>query len=1140
MEELQEGVMMMMKNPQGGMMLPLHTGDQNGNAFSQTSSSSCTESPSSSRRGEASPDSTRSLSSLSSGRVDSPLDVDMPEGDVGKKTGTEGVNGHPDTPEQNATQRQDCSESVDNENDKSVSVYLDATDDGWNENITLVITELQRQDGNHGDVDVDSHGNVRVYEVSWSQSLDGSQKTEAPLCSSENDDDKDGAEEEEDSFLSVSSGEVATRSDNGSPTESERAVSSDSALGEPATPRLDLPPTASVDTCEALSEKAGTQSSDRGPETGPVDELHEEAVELPTKEGPAELSSSPIVLEMISSESEVVPDLEGHREVAQAFSSPHDSKNTPLRAHSLTNSPSHRGSGQRLNTQKTKEQPAVSNAKLNTKTSSPKSTKPEIKRFPRPDLRNVKARIISRPTSAPRLANPAQGDSNEGKQLLAVARLKKEENQDGGKRQRSSSVQARMAAVKPSAGHVPDPKVKDHQQEEGKKALLNNSTCQSSETTPEVSQERRPKLHPTVSEDKESVKETGGAAEGTKHLLNGRPTAEETHKSNIQTVSSKLGSPATPAAGPPAPAPAPSPAPASKPKPPGREWRPAGSLSPPRGQVGIPKARLTDRSAVTVGSAPSNKTPQISTASRIVSASKLPIKGLVSSLSSSSVGSNSSETNTSAAANRVAAAAVKSEERPSRPGPQVQGKPPVSKVISSRGRVTSIPTAKSAATGLKNPATSNQVSSKPTQNPLQRSGSARLNRQSAVSVDKNKPRPAAGGTSPGPRSQPCQAGGQGEGVTGEDQPLSTAQYRQQSEKKSQHILQLRKLLTTGNRHMEALALVIQHLFTEREDALKQKQELSGQLSSLREELGKSLTCCERLEKEKEEVQVAFEAVLQKLQEQHQEELVQLEERLKEFYSAEWEKTHQMYQEEADRCRALMQQQVEEVRSKQEALRREQEESHTQQVESLRQSYESSVADLIKNHEQELQNLDKTLKESETSLNEKIEQLTTENSALSEKLKAEEERRKILAETSQKDSHTLYLEQELESLKVVLEIKTNQLHQQERKLMQMDKLVETNVKLEESLKKVQQENEDYKARMDKHAALSKQLSTEQALLQQTLQKESKVNKRLSMENEELLWKLHNCDLSSPRRVSPSSPFASPRNSASFSSAPLSPR
>lgn len=45
---------------------------------------------------------------------------------------------------------------------------------------------------------------------------------------------------------------------------------------------------------------------------------------------------------------------------------------------------------------------------------------------------------------------------------------------------------------------------------------------------------------------------------------------------------------------------------------------------------------------------------------------------------------------------------------------------------------------------------------------------------------------------------------------------------------------------------------------------------------------------------------------------------------------------------------------------------------------------------------------------------------------------------------QKDSHTLYLEQELESLKVVLDMKNNQLHQKEKKLMEMEKLVKTSV------------------------------------------------------------------------------------------------
>lgn len=375
----------------------------------------------------------------------------------------------------------------------------------------------------------------------------------------------------------------------------------------------------------------------------------------------------------------------------------------------------------------------------------------------------------------------------------------------------------------------------------------------------------------------------------------------------------------------------------------------------------------------------------------------------------------------------------------------------------------------------------------------------------------------------------------------EAKPATAAQYRAQCEKKNQSLQQLRRLLEQGNRRIEALATVVQHLFTEREETLKLKKGLSLELSNLRDELISSSQCCERLQKEKEEVRVSLEETVRRVQRDHQAELTGLEERLKAFYQAEWDKVHQAYQEEADKCRALMEQQLEEMRSRQETLRRNSEASYAQQMDTLRLTYDTAVQELRETLEQDLENLDKTLKETEATLTEKIQDLTLENEALSEKLRAEEERRRILAEKNQKDSHVLYLGQELDSLKVVLEIKTKQLHQQDKKLMQMDKLMESNVKLEERLNKVQQENEDYRARMDKHTALSKQLSSEQAMLQQTLQKESKVNKRLSMENEELLWKLHNGDLASPRRLSPSSPFHSPGNSASFptAAAPLSP-
>lgn len=71
----------------------------------------------------------------------------------------------------------------------------------------------------------------------------------------------------------------------------------------------------------------------------------------------------------------------------------------------------------------------------------------------------------------------------------------------------------------------------------------------------------------------------------------------------------------------------------------------------------------------------------------------------------------------------------------------------------------------------------------------------------------------------------------------------------------------------------------------------------------------SVQSSELLEKEKEELQASLEEALQNVQEQHQKDLVQLEQRLQAFYQAEWDKVHQSYQEEADKCKGLMQQQV---------------------------------------------------------------------------------------------------------------------------------------------------------------------------------------------------------------------------------------
>ncbi|NXJ08926.1 MTUS1 protein, partial [Odontophorus gujanensis] len=373
-----------------------------------------------------------------------------------------------------------------------------------------------------------------------------------------------------------------------------------------------------------------------------------------------------------------------------------------------------------------------------------------------------------------------------------------------------------------------------------------------------------------------------------------------------------------------------------------------------------------------------------------------------------------------------------------------------------------------------------------------------------------------------------------------------AQYKTKCENQSGIILQLKKFLSSSNQKFEALTVVIQHLQSEREEALKQHKELSQELVNLRGELVTTSAACEKLERDRNELKVTYEGFLQKLNEQHHNDLAELEERLKQFYTAECEKLQSICIEEAEKYKAQLQEQVDNLNITHENLKLQLENSHSEKVEELKKKYESSFSGkyFFKNaHESERKSLEDSFKEKQELLEKKIDELKCENVTLSEKLKLEEQKQIAKEKASLKNPQIMYLEQELESLKAVLEIKNEKLHQQDIKLMKMEKLVENNTILMDKLKKVQQENEELKARMDKHMELSRQLSTEQAVLQESLEKESKVNKRLSMENEELLWKLHNGDLCSPRKLSPSSPsvpLQSPRNSGNFSSPTVSPR
>ncbi|NXM79261.1 MTUS2 protein, partial [Serilophus lunatus] len=82
-------------------------------------------------------------------------------------------------------------------------------------------------------------------------------------------------------------------------------------------------------------------------------------------------------------------------------------------------------------------------------------------------------------------------------------------------------------------------------------------------------------------------------------------------------------------------------------------------------------------------------------------------------------------------------------------------------------------------------------------------------------------------------------------------------------------------------------------------------------------------------------------------------------------------------------------------------------------------------------------------------------------------------------------------------------------------------VEKNLKLEEKITMLQQQNEELRARIEQNTVITRQLSEENANLQEYVEKEVEEKKKLSRTNEELLWKLQEGDAVSPVKLPPAS-------------------
>ncbi|XP_072333056.1 microtubule-associated tumor suppressor candidate 2-like isoform X2 [Scyliorhinus torazame] len=380
----------------------------------------------------------------------------------------------------------------------------------------------------------------------------------------------------------------------------------------------------------------------------------------------------------------------------------------------------------------------------------------------------------------------------------------------------------------------------------------------------------------------------------------------------------------------------------------------------------------------------------------------------------------------------------------------------------------------------------------------------------------SKLRSAAGGTRNGFSAKP-------DLQSRETERQTVQRLKDKCKKQTKQLQALHEQLKRASLGIEVLAVTTQHFHHKNESVLIKEKELSIELAHIKEEVALNTTRCEKLQREKVELERRFEIEVQRLHLQQQEEIKVLEEKLKAHYAAEKERLIQEHSEHLQKIQSQHKEQMEEMSATHTSAITDVENNHTVTITILQDEHEKKLEELKAIHEFERITLEEDFEKLRLSLQDQVDTLTFQNRSLKDKAKRFEEalRRSTDEQLEVVLAPYQHLEEDMNSLKHVLEMKNQQIHHQEKKIMQLEKLAEKNVVLEEKVQVLQQQNEDLKARIDNNVALTRQLSEENATLHEHVEKESKEKKRLSRTNEELVWRLQTGEPVSPVKIAPSS-------------------
>ncbi|XP_076468284.1 uncharacterized protein LOC143299066 isoform X4 [Babylonia areolata] len=268
---------------------------------------------------------------------------------------------------------------------------------------------------------------------------------------------------------------------------------------------------------------------------------------------------------------------------------------------------------------------------------------------------------------------------------------------------------------------------------------------------------------------------------------------------------------------------------------------------------------------------------------------------------------------------------------------------------------------------------------------------------------------------------------------------------------------------------------------------------------------------QEVEQLREEMRTAADthgAAQQRLQEEQAAALRALREEISSQHQDTLQKMQQYQENQAEYNRQSHRRQLVEVTSEHQMATNQLKVAHLEEIQELRNKHELQVEELHAQHRKKLEDITERFESIKLSLTEKVQSLCSECDDLRIRAKTSEDALQRDSDVKVQLALTpyLHLPQEIESLKTVIDMRTEEIQKLKRQNMDLVKQLEELPIAQEKVVSLKQKVENLQAIINIKTDHEKQLHEKCQVLMRKYDRESRAKKRLSMDYEQVVWRM----------------------------------